>query len=109
MDEQLFKNLCVVSNLIVTSSLKTHTVHWNVVYSMSLLQSKFDILVTLVQINQKLQRKNCEYFLIHQCKHLFWVLKRTFSVLLSTHNIYVLVEKFVNYFSIVHSYLEAYS
>ena len=34
---------------------------------------------------------NCDYFLIHQLKHVFWVLKRTVSfetVVLGTHNIY---------------------
>ena len=37
----------------------------------------------------------CDYFLIHQFKHMFWLLKRTISLrqtFLSTHNI-CLVEK----------------
>ena len=33
---------------------------------------------------------NCKYFLTHQFKHIFWVLKRTVSL---RHTKYVLVEK----------------
>ena len=39
---------------------------------------------------QTLMRVKCDYFLSHQIKHVFWVLKRTVSlikVLLSIHNI----------------------
>ena len=68
---------------------------------MNMLQRKFNILVTLVQINQKLQRKIVNIFLsisVNICFGFFWA-----------PTAYVLVEKYENYFLIVHPYLEAYS
>ena len=33
-----------------------------------------------LDINKIVERKNCNYFLIHQIENLFWVLKRTVSI-----------------------------
>ena len=46
-------------------------------------------------VKQKYFAKNCDYFLIHQFKHVFWVLKRTVSSrrFFWVPTTYVLVEK----------------